>query len=200
MEVFDLASYGPTSILQPQCIVYAEASSRYLPIRFNHNGDRYTYLNDVLQKEENYDSRVDDEVCSTKLHASITVNELVLLSQKVLGLKVNEIAKIVGVSRATLDLHRKGSNAKDMAKYQKTFEFVKNIESLYGDSIALGIRNILVDKKTLLQHFIDNIDNLEHAIVYVHEISTKVMHLKTAQVKYDENKLYSRTSAIGRLA
>lgn len=200
MDSFDLYSYGPTNMLVPEHVIYAENSASYLPIRFDHNGTQYTYLNETLQCRQLDQDNNFSGASNEKTYNSITVNEMVLLSQKVLGLKVNEIAKLVGVSRATLDLHRKGSNAKDMHKYQNFFDFVKNIETIYGDSISLGIRNILLNRKTLLQHLIENGENLASSMDYVHQISTKVKNIKTEKVEFEKSKLYSRTSGIGRLA
>lgn len=61
------------------------------------------------------------------------MDDCVIKCQNVLGLKINEIAKLVGVSRATLDLHRKGANVKDMKSYEKLYEFVSEVERCYGN-------------------------------------------------------------------
>jgi hypothetical protein len=131
---------------------------------------------------------------------SFTVNDCVTLCQKVLGLKVNEIAKLVDVSRATLDLHRKGANIKDMGEYQKLYDFVKRIESDFGDSIKAGVRNILIQRKTLLQHLLLNKSNLMDTYLHVKEVASKLRNVNTHPIEFNEPKARLRLSGIGRLA
>lgn len=127
------------------------------------------------------------------------MNDCVIKCQSVLGLKINEIAKLVGVSRATLDLHRKGANVKDMKSYEKLYEFVLEVERCYGNQVKNGLRNVLVNKKTLVQHFIDNIDCLITTMPQVEEVNQKLGHMKIINSMPNEQNLHLRLRGIGKI-
>ncbi|EMK2729640.1 hypothetical protein [Vibrio diabolicus] len=136
------------------------------------------------------------------VNSHLTPDSCVELCRNVLGLKVNEIAKIIGISRATLDLHRKGANVKDkeLLRYQQLNNFVFNIEQIYGNSLKKGMRNVLIEKKTLVQHIIEHADNLDNVMNLVDHASEIVGAVKVDNNAVSPLKLQSRLVGIGKFA
>lgn len=205
MDYLDMA-VGSAQALTPEIVKYVDQEARFLPVRITHDGSQYALLGASGNNSQLFlveVPRTDINVQAPKqvqADEPFAVNDCVSLCQKILGLKINEIAKLVGVSRATLDLHRKGANVKDMTDYQKVFDFVLSIEATFGDSIKVGVRNVLVKRKTLLQHFMLNKDNLNETYSYIEEVAAKLGNVNTIQTEIDGSKANSRLAGIGRMA
>lgn len=205
MDYLDMAM-GSANALPPEHVKYVDNDARFLPIRITHDNKQYALLGasgnnshliltEVVLPTSDFPAKSNSDT-----QRLFTVNDCVLLSQKVLGLKINEFAKLVGVSRATLDLHRKGANVKDMTDYQKVYDFIAEIESNFGDTIKTGMRNILINRKTLLQHFMQNRDELEKTRPFIEEVASKIGNVTTIKSKIDDSKSNLRLSGIGRMA
>ncbi|MEL4425686.1 hypothetical protein AAEH84_07785 [Shewanella indica] len=184
-----------------ELVRYVESQPRFLPIRIVSDGFHYDLL-----FSDNHNNTVllcggaKAEQENDKSAKGITVNDCVDACLRVIGLKIHEIAKLVGVSRATLDLHRKGANVKDMARYQEVFNFAMSVEQLYGENIKTGVRNVLIDKKTLVQHLIANADNLDNAFPILEDVHGKVKDMKVVPSQTSAKKANLRLSGIGRMA
>jgi hypothetical protein len=184
---------------------YTDRDSRFLPIRITHDSRQYILLgasgnNSQLILAEVAQATLIQTPKQIDVDNPLIVNDCVMLCKTILGLKVNEVAKLVGVSRATLDLHRKGANVKNMAEYQKLYDFVENINSTYGDTIKNGLRNVLIKRKTLLQHFMLNKDDFSKNYSYIEEVAAKLGNMNIIKTEIDESKANLRLTSIGRLA
>lgn len=131
---------------------------------------------------------------------NLTASDCINKCKNILGLKVNEIAKLVGISRAALDLHKKGSPVKNMEPYERLYAFVSDIEANYGTSVIKGIRNILVEKKTLAQHLVSNREDLSQCKYIIDEVASKLVNVNTVKTNVDEYKTTLRLTSIGRKA
>ncbi|PTA49272.1 hypothetical protein C9I43_01380 [Shewanella morhuae] len=199
---------APSYVARAELVQYVDTQSRFLPIRLTVN-DNNKYAQLVNSNDSNIyyllDHIEDDQVKNAGQleliqQDTISVNDCVLKGQDVLGLKINEIARLLGVSRATLDLHRKGANVKDMTAYHSLYSFVSSVETLYGNSIKNGVRNVLVERKTLIQHLVINSDNLSVVMPLVAEVSEKVRGMRIIKSDMDASKTNIRLSGIGRMA
>lgn len=199
IEIFDNEpSYRPPS----EIVRYTENQSR-LSIRLVAN-EKNKYVLPVNEKNNNilYLPNINQDSNKDNLEptSTISVNDCVLKCQEILGLKINEIAKLTGVSRATLDLHRKGANVKDMTAYTRIYDFVSKIHKQFGNNIKGGIRNVLIERKTLVQHFMRNIDDLDKTLPLVEEVSKKLKEMNIIESHMDATKSNLRLSGIGRIA
>jgi len=204
MDYVDNIIDAPSYTSPPAIVQYAESQARFLPIRITSQNNQYTLL--VSEKDSNVlyligsnQNNVEESLAPIALDA-VSVNDCVIKCQEVIGLKINEIAKLSGVSRATLDLHRKGANVKDMTLYHKLYSFVSKIEERYGNSIKGGIRNVLVDRKTLVQHIMKHPNNLEQTFLFIEEVSEKLQKMNITQSSMDASKSNVRLTGIGRMA
>lgn len=195
---------SPSCVSPPEIVQYVESEARFLPIRISSNGGQtYTFL--VNDKNSNvicyssYNKSTNHENKSVS-SGTIGVEDCVTKCQDILGLKINEIAKLTGISRATLDLHRKGANVKNMEAYYQLHGFVGKVETLYGDSIKGVVRNVLINKKTLAQHLIANSKNLDAVMPLLEEVSVKAESMKHTKMDMDKTKSDLRLSGIGRIA
>ncbi|MEI8614311.1 hypothetical protein [Shewanella scandinavica] len=205
MDYINITAPAPSYLFPPEIVQYTETQARFLPIRITINNEKYAWFfgvkgSNTLYLSSNGDNSVYRNSEFEHNHSdTINVNDCVVKCQDILGLKINEIAKLCGVSRATLDLHRKGANVKDMAPYHSLFSFVSKIEKLYGNSIKGGMRNVLVERKTLAQHFMNNLDNLNNTFSFVEEVSEKIQKMNIVDLDIDKTKLNLRLSGIGKM-
>ena len=162
---------------------------------FSYESSNVNFFSNSFKNEESDLEGVDGYSLNT-----FDVNDCVIKCQDVLGLKINEIAKLAGVSRASLDLHRKGSNVKDMSAYHQLYTFVSIVEDQYGASMKNSIRNVLVDRKTLIQHFMRHADDLESTLPFISDVSKKVQEMKILDTNFEKSKLGVRLSRIGKMA
>lgn len=198
----------PSYIAREELVRYVDTQARFLPITLTVN-DSNQYVQLVSSNDSNFHylfSHVESEKCVSSEQLiltpqdTISVNDCVLKGQEVLGLKINEIAKLLGVSRATLDLHRKGANVKDMTAYHCLYSFLSSVEAIYGNSIKHGVRNVLVERKTLIQHLVTNSDNFSKVMPLVAEVSEKVLGMKIIKSDMDASKVNLRLSGVGKMA
>ncbi|TKF13712.1 hypothetical protein FCV66_12860 [Enterovibrio norvegicus] len=205
MDYIDSTVYAPSYASQPEIVRYTENQARFLPIMFTRSdGHKYAMIfsnndSNVICLLGNAQSEYSVEFEKENLK-TFDVNDCVTKCQNVLGLKINEIAKLAGVSRATLDLHRKGSNIKDMSSYNALYTFVSEIEALYGCKLKNSVRNVLVDKKTLVQHFIKNANKLDSTLQLISQVAEKVNDMKISSTNFESSKLSSRLGRIGKIA
>ncbi|MGL0934719.1 hypothetical protein ABMX80_15970 [Vibrio vulnificus] len=187
--------YTKLSTTKP--LVSAQFEDHYSLLLSDNNGNTVLCVTPRVRRLDNK-----SQVASSNASKAITPNICVDVSREVLGLKVNEIAKIIGISRATLDLHRKGADFKEREsnRYMQLHNFATNVQTLYGTSLKKGMRNILINKKTLVQHMIINADNLDKVFKLVDKASESVGALKVDNETLDPMKLQSRLIGIGKLA
>lgn len=200
-------NYIDTTIDTPsythETVQYTQRHASIFPIRITrNNNDEYALL--MNNEESNviylFNGTQHEKVKNVDQTSvdTFNVNDCVVKCQNVIGLKINEIAKLTGVSRATLDLHRKGANVKDMDTYHKLYSFVTKIEQQYGNSIKHSIRNVLVGRQTLLQHFVKNRDDLECTLPLISEVSEKLLAMNVVDTDMDASKSNRRLSRIGK--
>jgi hypothetical protein len=194
VNTYDVLTPPAIHCLSPEVDRYREEDVRCLPITF------------VQTEEHQYVLIVSTNTPQKTLELKVKVPEVIGASdcidkcKNVLGLKINEIAKLVGISRATLDLHKKGSPVKNMEPYERLYAFASNVEDRYATNISKGIRNILVKRKTLAQHLVANKEDLSACIEVVDEVATKLGHINLIKTDIDESKANLRLSGIGRMA
>ncbi|MGI2177440.1 hypothetical protein [Shewanella frigidimarina] len=208
MDYLNSVIDSPSYVARTELVQYMDTQSRFLPIRLTvNNSNQYVLLvntnnSNVLYLFDHSESEQTEIKGQLELiqQDTISVNDCVLKGQDVLGLKINEIAKLLGVSRATLDLHRKGANVKDMTAYHSLYSFVSSVDAQYGNSIKNGVRNVLVERKTLIQHLVTNSDNLSAIMPLIAEVSEKVQGMRIVKSDMDASKANIRLSGIGRMA
>ena len=128
---------GAAQIYVPAYELYIETEPRFLPVRIESDKKQYFLFGSSKQSNS--------KLCLSELvvfngfsekhsanevvyQESFTVSDCIDLCQRVLGLKINEISKLVGVSRATLDLHRKSAvNIKNINAFFGIVEIYKTI-------------------------------------------------------------------------
>lgn len=181
--------FDPNFYTKPRFERYEDNLPSYLPVSIIVAGNQYTFprIHNVLEPLK---------IASSPFSVEDCVNKCI----KVMGLKIHEIAKLVSVSRGSLDLHRKGRNIKDMQHYEELFTFTSEIERLYGEKIKVGMRNILVERKTLVQHLLANVGQFDRVAPYFKEVASKLNLINIESATVDRFKSNIRTSGIGKMA
>lgn len=200
-SIIDAPSYSAPS----EIVRYTESQSRFLPVRITRgDDDQYALLlttqnSNVIYLLNHTQADKIEQVDSAHI-GTIDVNDCVDKCQKVLGLKINEIAKLSGVSRASLDLHRKGANVKDMTAYHRLYTFVSKVELLYDISLKHHVRNVLIERKTLVQHLLKSSENLDATLPLIATLADKVQGIAVTGTEFEQSKLMMRTHHIGKMA
>lgn len=188
MQVYDLASIGgPAAMMPPAVQTYTEKEARFLPPRVIVENSGYVILSSIV-------ANIDHQAPSSLLD----VEDCVSICQRVLGLKIQEIAKLLDISRASLDLHRKGK-VKNFSPYLKLAGFVENIEKLYTVAIKNTMRSVLIERKTLVQHLIANKDRLEVTLPYFDKASEKLDKVTIKKESITPDLASSRLAGIGKI-
>lgn len=205
MDYLDSIANAPSYSAPSEIVRYTRSQSRFLPVRITRgNNDQYVLLltntnsNTIYLNNHNQIGEV-NQVNNISV-GTIDVTDCVDKCQEVLGLKINEIAKLSGVSRASLDLHRKGANVKDMTTYNKLYTFASKVEQLYGSVLKQYVRNVLVERKTLIQHFLKSSDDLDATLPLVAIVADKVKSITVSETKFESSKLMLRTQHVGKMA
>lgn len=129
---------------------------------------------------------------------AISIDDAVSILKKGLGLPVSVVAEIAGVSRATLYNHM--SLTSDVSssfetQYKKIFELAVYLDK--NDlSLGKGLKSILIDGRTMLNHLKNKELDYQQLIVYIEQLSAKLSNVKPAK-KFsaeDERYLLSMTS------
>lgn len=189
MQVYDLASIGgPAAMMPPAVQTYTEKEARFLPPRVIVENSGYVILSSIAM------ANTDHQTPSSLLD----VEDCVSICQRVLGLKIQEIAKLLNISRASLDLHRKGK-VKNFSPYLKLAGFVENIERHYTVAIKNTMRSVLIERKTLVQHLIANKDRLEVTLPYFDKASEKLDKVTIKKESITPDLASSRLAGIGKI-
>lgn len=185
---------GPDVLVASEVEVYSESEARFLPLRFEIRDDKYILYTSELSEYGKKESQMLNEFVPSLLDVEGCVN----LCQKVLDLRINEIAKLLSISRATLDLHRKGK-VKNFEPYIKLASFVAKIENLYTKDIHATMRRVLIERKTLVQHLLKNSDDLYKTMPYFEIASKKIGEFKVVKTAIDPNKAAVMFANIGKI-
>ncbi len=184
---------GAPTITQPTIESYQTSDVNFLPLRIDVD-EKQVY---VIVKSQNSKIALPDSMSDLNVPSCVSVEDCVTQSQLILGLKINEIAKILGLSRATLDLHRKGK-VKNIQPYYSLYDFAKQIEAKFGSSVAPLIRSVLVERKTLLQHMMVNKKNLNNSLYYFDLVAKLSPNVSIFKEPLDKDKTANRLANIGR--
>ncbi|MDW5287056.1 hypothetical protein R6Y90_19085 [Alteromonas macleodii] len=194
-----IATYDFNDAVGSQCISptshqsYDSSDVNFLPLRVDVNEQQiYVFL-----KHRKFEIALPESDGNLKIPDCVSVEDCVAHSQAILGLKIHEIAKILGISRAALDLHRKGK-VKDIHPYYELYRFAKKIEIKFGYSIAPLMRSVMVDRKTLVQHIIANRSNLENTLQYFDLIAKQNHNIQVTKAPLAPEKTSKRFAKIGR--
>jgi hypothetical protein len=92
------------------------------------------------------------DVVETETDQAISIEDMVKEIQAVFGLNANQLAKIAGVSRATLYNHIHNAPAGEAERYRNLFHASLAVRGVAPEGVRQGMKNIFVEGKTLLRH------------------------------------------------
>ena len=92
----------------------------------------------------------------------------------ILGLNVHQIAKLVGVSRATLYNHIQNAKSGEVDRYRPLYAISLAVEEKVPGGIKRGLKNILVENKTLLRHLQDDLSDPDRMAKLAVEVDSKL--------------------------
>lgn len=194
---YDIASIGgPGAMMPPAIQIYTEKEARFLPQQVIIKDSGYVIYSTGSSTAPNY--IVNEDIQGNPITSILDVEDCVAVCQRVLGLKIQEIAKLLGVSRATLDLHRKGK-VKDFTPYLKLASFVQQIEKKYTQDINKAMRSVLIERKTLIQHILANRGDLSKTMPYFDKASEKLSNITINKTKIVPDVAANRLSSIGKI-
>lgn len=135
------------------------------------------------------------------IDAKFDVNDFIKSCQEVLGLGTNEISKITGISRANIESHRKGTIDNHIKSYAKLNNFITLIKEKYKTSLKPGVRNIVIKKKTLIQHMLKNKNDLDSLMPLFNELYEIVNaeHIKKNKIDNERKNKRNLTLSIESL-
>lgn len=189
-DIFSIG--GPYSMMPPYIESYIERESRFLPLRFIKEKSGYV----ILSTGSSNSFTSGEELIF--IPSVLDVEDCVSICQRVLGLKIQEIAQLLDISRATLDLHRKGK-VKDFVPYLELTDFVKKIEAKYTSEIYRIVKSVLIDRKTLVQHMLAHKKNLEKTLPYFDKAYERLDDIHLNKTVVSPDAAASRLAGIGKM-
>ena len=132
-------------------------------------------LSSILQFENSTGYVVSNNIEKTTSNAVIvnaisvaSVKDMVEIIQKIFGLNLSQIAKITGISRATIYNHLNDESA-SVDNYIDFYRLSVEVESHFG-CVANVLKNILVSDRTLLRHLECSYKNKELIMSVIEKI------------------------------
>lgn len=110
----------------------------------------------------------------------IGIEDMVKRIQATLGLNVHQIAKLIGVSRATLYNHIQNAKSGEAERYRPLYAVSQAVEEKVPGGIKRGLKNILVENKTLLKHLQDDISDPDRIVRLAVEVDRKLRDQRSA--------------------
>ena len=77
--------------------------------------------------------------------------------------------------------------------------FAEKIYSLYGETLSKFMTNIIINKKTLRQHMMNNTKSLNSLLKYFEEAKNKSKNITLIKTEIDPIKIRLRTINIGKI-
>ncbi len=148
IDYIDQASY-PTNI-----VYRSEFNGEQYEQPFSFINDHNVLIssNSVISSSEGvYTLRAN--VSDDRVKTVNTINEMVKKIRSVFGLNASQAANLIGVSRPSLYNHISKKEApKDMDAYNRIYDLALQVEAEVGRDLKRGLKSIIVEGKTLLQH------------------------------------------------
>ncbi|WP_339868314.1 hypothetical protein [Pseudohongiella nitratireducens] len=172
------------SVNQSRCYISGDV--------YNPDDSRLLYLFIV-----NYDGEVASTEIVPQVEVTVTIDDMVSIIQRILGLTVAQVAQCVGVSRPALYKHiNNKSTSRDIEDYQRFYNLAVNIEQQIG-VFDKRHKSILINGKTLLRHLCDkNLDH-EEVIEIARQVYQRMQKLappqNTQKLSVHEQRLISRS-------
>lgn len=190
-QAYDFASIGgPAAMMPPEIQAYTEREARFLPRQVIVGNGGY-----VILAKRTPASNVSESKLANELNPLMDVQDCVFICQQVLNLKIQEIAKLLNISRATLDLHRKGK-VKDFSPYVELAQFAIDIEKRFTKDIHKVMRSVLIERKTLIQHMLYNRNELSNTLPYFYKASSRIQNTIITQTRVNPQVAASRLANV----
>jgi len=106
---------------------------------------------------------------------TITAKEMVDKIRSVFGLNAVQVASLVGISRPSLYNHiSEKETPKDLDAYKKIYDLALRIETDVSDDLKRGLKTVLVEGKTLLQHLKQRPLDADRIIFIAKQVQSKL--------------------------
>lgn len=113
----------------------------------------------------------------------ISIKNVIELSKNILGITPSQLARILGISRATLYNHMNNQNLGKIEEYLPLYEVCLEISEKYG-TIAHGIKSVSINGSSLLRYLEKNGINKDYILYYAQKI-----HSKTGEITPNSNNM-----------
>lgn len=154
-------------------------------------------LGDAYERPTNmsaYDGFSGSEDISAR---AVSVEDMVKHAQSILGVNAHQVAKLVGVSRAALYKHLKDTSPRELDRYKQLYEVSRAVEARVPGGIKKGLKNVVVDGATLLDHLKRSLSDPDGIAQMAEEVNHKLQSVEFAPAP-SKKEARSRVHAISR--
>ena len=177
-----------------------DAGGRFLNGDFVRNFDLEDLtlpLGDAYEQPTNI-STYDEFSVSADMNArAISVEDMVKHAQSILGVNAHQVAKLVGVSRAALYKHLKDTSPRELDRYRKLYKVSLAVEARVPGGIKKGLKNVIVDGATLLDHLKRSLSDPDGIAQMAQEVDQKLQTVELAPAP-SKKEARGRVHAISR--
>jgi hypothetical protein len=128
---------------------------------------------------------------------AVSVEDMVKHAQSILGVNAHQVAKLVGVSRAALYKHLKDTSPRELDRYKQLYKVSRAVEARVPGGIKKGLKNVVVDGATLLDHLKRSLSDPDAIARMAQEVNHKLQSVEFAPAP-SRKEARSRVHAISR--
>lgn len=110
-----------------------------------HHNDQQSYVPDQ-------NLAINYAIAPNDMTAVVSIEDMVKSIQVIFGLNALQVARLVGVSRASLYNHMKINPPKELEKYSQLYQAAIAVRQRLPNGVGKGLKSVVVDGKTLLEH------------------------------------------------
>lgn len=129
----------------------------------------------AIATQHEHQNSLDAASVSGTDNSTVTVSEMVQAIRNTLGLNTLQIAKLIGVSRASLYNHiGDKEQPKSPEKYQALYQTALSVQAAVPKGIASGLKSVMVEGNTLLGHLKNSYEDSEKIALLAKAVSEKL--------------------------
>jgi hypothetical protein len=166
-------------------------------IRISDLEDLTLPLGDAYERPTNISTYEEFSVSADINARAVSVEDMVKHAQSILGVNAHQVSKLVGVCRAALYKHLKDTSPRELDRYRKLYKVSLAVEARVPGGIKKGLKNVIVDGATLLDHLKRSLSDPDRIAQMAQEVNQKLLTVEFAPAP-SKKEARSRVHSISR--
>ncbi len=128
------------------------------------------------------------------------VSEIIDDAKSYLGLNASQVARFIGVARATLYNHKSQKIAPgDVSKYKELESVIREAKNINHLGISKGLKSVLISGKTLLEYLFDGSTSLAELTEIMSKVNSRLQDRRPSSLTSNEQQ-FKKLSGLTKTA